>query len=309
MWYNRAMITVTKTVKFDAAHILTNHCGLCKNLHGHTYRVDVSVTQSEGRPGDMVIDFKDLKNIAEEVICASFDHAFIYNTTSAGECEIAAVVQKHGMRTVALPFRSTAENLAKYFHDELRRRIPEASSVKVWETEASCAEYHEPPRILPSFPFLKGRIDDSVLQEGLHPRFAKAFAFLRRPDLADLPIGRHEIDGDDCWAIVSDVDLKPFGDSQRAEVHRTFIDIQVPIDGPETYGLLDLAGRNLGPFDEEKDIAFGQEKMVPLTLVPGEYAIFMPVNGAHAPCLTLGGPTRRKKLIVKVRASVAGARN
>ncbi len=296
------MITVTKTVKFDAAHILTNHRGLCKNLHGHTYRVDVSVTQSEGREGDMVIDFKDLKSIAEEVICARFDHAFIYNAASEGEREIAAVVEKHGMRTVALPFRSTAENLAAHFYGELRKRIPEVSSVKVWETEASCAEYHETRCVLPSSPFLKGRIADSALQEGLHPRFAKAFAFLRRHDLAALPVGRHEIDGDDCWATVSEVDLKPFGESQRAEVHKTFIDIQTPLDGPETYGLLDLAGRELGPFDAERDVALGQAATRPLTLVPGEFAIFMPGNGAHAPCLTLGEPTRRKKLIVKIRA-------
>ena len=38
------MLTVTKSIKFDAAHVLTNHQGLCKNLHGHTYRVEVSVT-------------------------------------------------------------------------------------------------------------------------------------------------------------------------------------------------------------------------------------------------------------------------
>ena len=74
------MITVTKTVKFDAAHVLTNHQGLCKNLHGHTYRVDVSVAQAEDDDRDMVIDFKDLKGIANEVICDRFDHAFIYNT-------------------------------------------------------------------------------------------------------------------------------------------------------------------------------------------------------------------------------------
>ena len=71
------MTTVTKTVKFDAAHILTNHEGLCKNLHGHTYRVDVSVAQDDGVGGDMVIDFKDLKRIASEVVCERFDHAFI----------------------------------------------------------------------------------------------------------------------------------------------------------------------------------------------------------------------------------------
>ena len=135
------MTTVTKTVRFDAAHILTNHQGLCKNLHGHTYRVDVSVSQPEGDGRDMVIDFKDLKTIANEVICARFDHAFIYSTESAGEREIAAVVEKNGMRTVAIPFRSTAENLARLFFDDLRPRIPGLSSVRVWETADSCAEF------------------------------------------------------------------------------------------------------------------------------------------------------------------------
>ena len=135
------MITVTKTVKFDAAHVLTNHQGLCKNLHGHTYRVDVSVSQAEDDDRDMVIDFKDLKGIANEVICDRFDHAFIYNTESAGEKEIAAVVEKNGMRTVAIPFRSTAENLAKMFYDELKSRVPGLSAVKVWETADSCAEF------------------------------------------------------------------------------------------------------------------------------------------------------------------------
>ena len=135
------MTTVTKTVKFDAAHILTNHQGLCKNLHGHTYRVDVSVAQADGAGGDMVIDFKDLKRIASEVVCERFDHAFIYNTESPGESEIAAVVEKNGMRVVPIPFRSTAENLAKLFFDELKVRIPGLFSVKVWETVDSCAEY------------------------------------------------------------------------------------------------------------------------------------------------------------------------
>ena len=135
------MITVTKTVKFDAAHVLTNHQGLCKNLHGHTYRVDVSVAQAEDDERDMVIDFKDLKTIANEVICDRFDHAFIYNTESAGEKEIAAVVEKTGMRTVAIPFRSTAENLAKLFYDDLKSRIPGLAAVKVWETADSSAEF------------------------------------------------------------------------------------------------------------------------------------------------------------------------
>ena len=135
------MTIATKTVKFDAAHVLTNHQGLCKNLHGHTYRVDVSVAQADGVGGDMVIDFKDLKRIASEVVCERFDHAFIYNTESQGECEIAAVVEKNGMRVAPIPFRSTAENLAKLFFGELRARIPGLVAVKVWETADSCAEY------------------------------------------------------------------------------------------------------------------------------------------------------------------------
>lgn len=137
------MLTVTKSVKFDAAHVLTNHQGLCKNLHGHTYRVQASVTQPPDDTSDMVIDFKDLKRTCEEVILARFDHAFMYNSTSAAESEIAAVVAKHGMRAVALPFRSTAENLARYFFGELRTRIPGLSGVRVWETPDSFAEYSE----------------------------------------------------------------------------------------------------------------------------------------------------------------------
>lgn len=135
------MITATKTVRFDAAHVLTNHQGLCKNLHGHTYRVDVSVSQSDDAPGDMVIDFKDLKRIATEVICSRFDHAFIFNTGSSGEREIAEVVERNGMRTVAIPFRSTAENLARYFFGELKALVPGLAAVRVWETADSCAEY------------------------------------------------------------------------------------------------------------------------------------------------------------------------
>ena len=135
------MTTVTKTVKFDAAHILTNHRGLCKNLHGHTYRVDVSVRQAENDSSDMVMDFKDVKHICEETVLSKFDHAFIYDETSPGESEIAAVVMKNGMRAAALPFRSTAENLAKWIFTALKARISCLHSVRVYETADSCAEY------------------------------------------------------------------------------------------------------------------------------------------------------------------------
>lgn len=135
------MITVTKFVTFDAAHVLTNHQGLCKNLHGHTYRVELTVAQPDNDSADMVIDFKELKRLAGEVICDRFDHSFIYNTRSEGEREIAAVLERHGMRTTPLDFRSTAENLARYFFGELRAKVPNLCAVRVWETASSSAEY------------------------------------------------------------------------------------------------------------------------------------------------------------------------
>ena len=135
------MLTVSKQCLFDAAHVLTNHAGQCKNLHGHTYRVIVEV--AEGEDGqDMVIDFKDLKQVMREVILARFDHAFIFDEASASEREIAAVIAKHGMRSVGLPFRTTAENLARYFFQELSARV-NVVSVKVYETPESCAEYRK----------------------------------------------------------------------------------------------------------------------------------------------------------------------
>ena len=135
------MLTIVKSVRFDAAHVLTNYKGLCRNLHGHTYRVDVSVRQMEGDSADMVMDFKDVKRICEETVLSRFDHAFICDETSPAELEIAAVVEKHGMRIAALPFRSTAENLAKFMFGELKGRIHGLHAVRVYETVDSCAEY------------------------------------------------------------------------------------------------------------------------------------------------------------------------
>lgn len=135
------MLTVYKECRFDAAHILTNHTGQCKNLHGHTYRVIVEVSANVAGT-DMVIDFKDLKRLIEEKILNRFDHAFIYDRTSGSQSEIAEVISRHGMKSVGLPFRSTAENLARYFFQLLSAEVS-VSGVKVYETPDSCAEYRE----------------------------------------------------------------------------------------------------------------------------------------------------------------------
>lgn len=169
--------------------------------------------------------------------------------------------------------------------------------------ESGCRAFNRPECEMSSWslPFVVASTDECARYERLHPRFGKAFEFLKRPDLAMLPVGRYEIETNNCWAIVQELELTPFGDIQHPEVHRDFIDIQAPLDGPETYGLYDTKGTLFEPFDAAKDIGFADAKTEPLTLRPGEFAIFFPDSGAHAPCKTLGPTTMRKKLVIKVR--------
>lgn len=150
---------------------------------------------------------------------------------------------------------------------------------------------------------LIGNIADSARYAGLHPLFGKAFAFLGRPDIADLPPGRYDIEENLCWANVQEVELVPLAE-RKLEAHRRFIDIQAPLTGPETIGLaeLDDAARAL-PFNEENDYVLYEGKSTPATIRPGEFAIFFPPSGAHAPCcLAPDGPKRIKKVVVKVAA-------
>lgn len=148
-----------------------------------------------------------------------------------------------------------------------------------------------------------GKIAESDRFCELHPLFAKAFEFLKRPDLADLPPGRHEIDGDRCWANVQEAELKPLAE-RKLESHRRYIDIQAPITGSECIGLaeMDAAAQAL-PFDVENDYVLYEGASEPVRLEPGDFAIFFPPLGAHAPCcLAPNGPEKIKKVVVKVLA-------
>ena len=151
--------------------------------------------------------------------------------------------------------------------------------------------------------FYVGKIETCEQVAGRHPRLAQAFAFLKRADLATLPCGRYEIDGDNMWAMIQDADLKPFGDTQHPEVHGTYIDIQAPITGPETIGLFEMTpeARAQLAFDAQKDVGFFDAKTEPVTLQPGEFALLMPPLGAHAPCRSTDGARRIRKLVIKIR--------
>ena len=135
----------------------------------------------------------------------------------------------------------------------------------------------------------------------LNPLFEKAFAFLKRPDLAALPAGRYDIDGNRCWANVQEATLVAPSE-RKLEAHRRFIDIQAPVTGPETIGLAEMDAAALAlPFDVENDCVLYSGPSKPVTLKPGEFAIFFPPADAHAPCCrAAGGPEKIKKVVVKV---------
>lgn len=141
------MLVISRSCSFDAAHLLTGHAGQCRNLHGHTYRVTVELSDASARldsqPDDMVMDFKELKGVMQTVIVDPMDHAFIYDSSSEVEADIAATLTRHGLRTTALPFRSTSENLARHFFSLLRSAGLPVSAVSVSETPASSATYRE----------------------------------------------------------------------------------------------------------------------------------------------------------------------
>lgn len=158
------------------------------------------------------------------------------------------------------------------------------------------------PLEFPPSPHIVAKISDCDCYEALNPHFKNAFAFLKRKDLSELNVGRHEIDGDNCWAMVQEVKLTAL-EGGKMEAHRKYIDIHTPISGSETVGFftMDAAHRAL-PFDDEKDFVLFDGKAESRTLQPGEFAIFFPPDGAHAPGHTLGPQSTIRKLVIKVRA-------
>lgn len=155
-----------------------------------------------------------------------------------------------------------------------------------------------------------GKISDTTELEKAHPRLKAAFDFLRRKGLATLACGTYELEGgapgekDAVFAMVQEVDLKAVVPGpQRLEAHGRYIDVQAPLSDEETFGVAELdPSRPDFAFDEEKDVGFVDMDCELKTLRPGDFAVFMPPRGAHAPCLSLDGPRRIRKVVVKVLA-------
>ena len=138
---------------------------------------------------------------------------------------------------------------------------------------------------------------------GLHPRFADAFEFLKRLP-ADPSLGRHDLDGEDCFALVQSYTTKPLAKA-AFEAHRKYIDIQFIQSGRETllWSPLSLLPHVTQPYAEEKDVAFfaTPEHVTPINLQAGQFTIFFPEDG-HAPGVEYAGATEVRKVVIKIRA-------
>ena len=141
-------------------------------------------------------------------------------------------------------------------------------------------------------------LTNSERQAPLHPDFAVAFDFLKRPDLVSLPAGRHEVLGKRVFAIVGK-DVGKGRANARLEAHRQYIDIQYVVSGDEWIGWRDLnTCRESGQgYSAEKEIEFYTAAPEKWFQVPaGSFAIFFPED-AHAP-LAGRGPVH--KVVMKV---------
>lgn len=147
-------VNVTKKVTFDCAHMLSGHEALCKNLHGHTYKVLITVSGEQiltGTSAGMVIDFKHLKEAINVVIMDKFDHAVIFSNETQrnkAEEELYSWACSHAMRHFVMPQRTTAENMAVFFQQEIKKYLVDTLKLnnvkcvfaKVYETPTSYAE-------------------------------------------------------------------------------------------------------------------------------------------------------------------------
>ena len=128
---------VVKEISFCCGHRLMNHEGLCRNIHGHNYRVMLMVSGGIEKRSGMVLDFKRIKEVAEERIKNVFDHALVLNCHDPLGDWFDAFDQVGGaLKIIKMDGEPTAENMAR----EFLHVLPEVDGIRVYETETSYAE-------------------------------------------------------------------------------------------------------------------------------------------------------------------------
>lgn len=142
-----SVIRVTKEFGFEMAHALFNHDGPCRNVHGHSYRLFVTVSgvplnDPASPKNGMVIDFSDLKRIVRDEIIDRFDHAFVISDSY--NIEKLDRFRELSANTLVVNYQPTCENLVSDFAGRILKRLPEGVrllSLKLYETASSYAEW------------------------------------------------------------------------------------------------------------------------------------------------------------------------
>jgi 6-pyruvoyltetrahydropterin/6-carboxytetrahydropterin synthase len=142
-----ATVRVTKRFTFDMAHALFGYDGPCKNIHGHTYHLSVTVAgtvnQQEGHPElGLVVDFGELKDITKRVILFEFDHALVLKDDAPYSKD--GFLPEHFEKVLLVPFQPSCENLLMHFHHLLVRALPARTklvALRLDETPTSYAEW------------------------------------------------------------------------------------------------------------------------------------------------------------------------
>jgi len=136
--------------------------------------------------------------------------------------------------------------------------------------------------------------------ESVNPLFAKVVEFLSNNDLNQLEAGKHEIEGKDLFVNIQ-VAKGRSREAATIETHKRMIDIQIPLDGEETFGYTPLGDLPAFDYNDEKDITKYGTTMAQtyVTLKPGQMGIFFPQDG-HAPCIS--DKAEIKKAIFKIKA-------
>ena len=140
-------IRITKKFHFEMAHALFEYDGLCKNIHGHTYNLEVTLlgeTRNEhGHPKDgMVMDFGSLKKLVKSRIVNVYDHALVVNSLFPEE-HIQAF-GKATERLIIVDFQPTSENIVAYIAQIIQQQLPSSVSlysIRLFETVTSFAEW------------------------------------------------------------------------------------------------------------------------------------------------------------------------
>lgn len=142
-----AKIRITKIYNFEMAHVLKDYDGPCRNIHGHSYKLYVTVTGTPITDGSspkkgMVMDFKDLKAIVKKHIVDRFDHALVISSET--DSDLIEGMKKHMDKLIVVDYQPTSEKLIADFAGIIQSHLPEnvqLHNLRLWETASSFSEW------------------------------------------------------------------------------------------------------------------------------------------------------------------------